>query len=104
MTERTWTSDLEADALLDEATVIHCAVLKELGTGIKKSFTPEDIHLLPEFIEENVDTFIGHNFIGYDLPLIKKITGYEFSGKVIDTLILSRTLRDLLKRQNRSLE
>lgn len=39
-------------------------------------------------------TLIGHNIIGYDLPLLKRLYGWEPDPhvKVIDTLVLSRLL------------
>lgn len=99
-----WTGDVEADGLLDEATVIHCAVFKEFKGGRIVEFTPQTIHLLPTFLEENVEEVIIHNGIGYDFPLIKKILGYEFKGKIYDTLVLSRMLNPnrLAPIQNRS--
>lgn len=33
-----------------------------------------------------------HNGIGYDWPLLKKLYGWEFKGKKVDTLIMSRLL------------
>ena len=38
------------------------------------------------------DEFVGHNIIGFDAPVIKKIIGVDLheKGKVIDTLVLSR--------------
>ena len=38
------------------------------------------------------DEFVGHNIIGFDAPVIKKIIGIDLheKGKVIDTLVLSR--------------
>ena len=39
---------------------------------------------------ENADVLIGHNIVGYDIPLLKE--QYEFNprGQVLDTLVLSR--------------
>ena len=37
------------------------------------------------------DTIIGHNIINFDLPIIKNIFPFfRYSGRIIDTLILSR--------------
>ena len=38
------------------------------------------------------DVIIGHNIISYDMPAIKKVLGYDFKGKLVDTLIMSRML------------
>jgi len=87
-----WVGDLESDGLLAEATVIHCAVFKELESDRVVAFTPDNIQLLPTFLEQNVEELIIHNGIQFDIPLIKKVLGYEFDGKVYDTLVLSRML------------
>ncbi len=87
-----WIGDLESDGLLAEATVIHCAVFKELKSDRVVKFTPDNIQLLPTFLEQNVEEVIIHNGIQFDIPLIKKVLGYEFDGKVYDTLVLSRML------------
>ena len=41
---------------------------------------------------DRYDEFVGHNIIGFDAPVIKKIIGVDLheKGKVIDTLVLSR--------------
>ena len=38
------------------------------------------------------DVLIAHNGIGYDWPLLKKLYGWEFKGKKVDTVIMSRLL------------
>ena len=40
---------------------------------------------------ENAERIIGHNIIGFDIPIIKKIyPWFEPQGEIIDTLVLSR--------------
>jgi len=40
---------------------------------------------------ELADTIIGHNIIGFDIPVIKKIyPWFKPKGRVVDTLLLSR--------------
>jgi hypothetical protein len=48
---------------------------------------------------EDADRIIGHNIIGYDLPVIKKLfPWFEPRGEVVDTLLLSRLYHaDILK-------
>jgi DNA polymerase-1 len=83
--------DLEADGFLEEATKVHCAVFKKLGTNSIYKFTPKNIDKLLDFMDK-ADVLIGHNVIGYDFPLLKKLYGYEYKGKKVDTLIMSRLL------------
>lgn len=88
--------DIEANGFLEEVTKIHCAHLKTVDGKQEKTFTPDNISDLPEFLD-TVDALICHNVLMYDLPVIKKILGYEYKGKAIDTLVMSRVLNP--KRQ-----
>ena len=88
----TWTMDTESDGFVEVATVIHCAVFKNLETGEVVNFTPHFVKNIPKFLEERCNTIICHNAIQHDFPLIKKILGYDYRGKVYDTLVLSRIL------------
>mgnify|MGYP002863532904 FL=1 len=42
---------------------------------------------------QNANVLIGHNIIGYDLPLIKEqFPDFHYDGELLDTLVLSRVL------------
>lgn len=82
--------DLEANGLLQEATHVHCGVVKIKG-GESRKFRPNQIKDLLSYLE-TFDVLIAHNGIGYDFPLLKKLYGWVFKGKVVDTLIMSRLL------------
>jgi len=84
--------DTESDGFVKVANVIHCAVFKNLETGEVVKFTPHFVKNIPKFLEERCNTIICHNAIQHDFPLIKKILGYDYRGKVYDTLVLSRIL------------
>lgn len=81
--------DLEADGLLDEASVIWCGVFKDIDTQELHVFRPDEVHLIPEFLD-TVDALVMHNGIAYDKPLMQKVLGYEYKGALIDTLVMSR--------------
>lgn len=83
--------DLEANGFLDQATKVHCGVFKELDSDGIYRFTPEEIHDMLSFMEE-CDVLIGHNCIGYDFPLLKKLYGFEYKGRKVDTMVMSRLL------------
>lgn len=83
--------DIEADGLLPEITEVWCICMHNTENGEKFSFPPnildEGLYVL------NCNTIvIGHNFIGYDIPALKKVLGFDYQGKVIDTMILSQLL------------
>ncbi|QDP52394.1 MAG: putative DNA polymerase [Prokaryotic dsDNA virus sp.] len=81
--------DLESNGLYQEATEIHCAVFKDIENDrLYRLRSPEKIVKLLE----RCTYLIGHNIIDYDLPLIKKLTGYEYKGKMMDTVLVSREI------------
>ena len=83
--------DFEADNLLDKVTRVHCGVFTSLDGKQVWKFTPDEIQDMLRFLD-GVSVFIGHNIIGYDMPMLKKVLGYVYKGKVVDTLIMSRLL------------
>lgn len=78
--------DIEADGL--DPTVIHCIVAKELG-GAVHTFDNMQIEEGIKFLE-NAEVLIGHNIIGYDIPVIQKLYGAKVTHKLEDTLVMSR--------------
>ena len=82
--------DLEANGFLNQATRVHCGVVKILDGPVRK-FQPTEIHELLRYLE-SFDVLIAHNGIGYDFPLLKKLWNWTYTGKVVDTLIMSRLL------------
>lgn len=82
--------DLEANGLLYSATHVHCGVVKEKGGKLTK-FRPNEVKALLAHLD-SFDILIAHNGIGYDFPLLKKLYGWTFKGKIVDTLIMSRLL------------
>ena len=81
--------DLEADGLLKEATVTWCGVFKDINTKELTKFRPDQIPDMLAFMD-SCDVLIGHNIIGYDFPLLRKLYGYEYQGKKVDTVLMSR--------------
>ena len=80
--------DIETDGL--DASVIWCIVAKDIDTNQVHSFCPERIEEGLEMLEKS-KLLIGHNIVGFDIPVLKKLTGMSFKDKkVIDTLVLSR--------------
>lgn len=81
--------DLEANGLLQDATVIHCICWKYLDSD-KIEWTQDPFTFL-DLLDKDTQ-LIGHNIIGYDIPVIRKITGYDKEIKLLDTYVLSRLL------------
>lgn len=81
--------DIEANGLLDTISKLHCAVAMTLDTKQVWRFEPHQMKEFCEFLD-TVDVWVGHNIIQYDIPAIKKVLGYQFKGKRVDTLLMSR--------------
>jgi len=81
--------DIEANGLLNTITKLHCAVAMTLDGKEVWKFKPYEMNEFVAFLK-TVDVWIGHNIIQYDVPAIKQVLGYEFEGKKVDTLLMSR--------------
>ena len=100
--------DIEADGL--KPTKIHCIVCKDYNDGILKAFIPNtlldsdaireldaklDVRIKGldqfELFANKVSHWIGHNFLRYDAPIIRKLINYRIKPSTItDTLVQSR--------------
>ena len=80
--------DIETDDL--QATLVHCIVAQDADSGEIFKFPPNKLEEGYKFLT-TADRLIGHNIIGFDIPLVERFGGVDLSGKeVIDTLVLSR--------------
>ena len=80
--------DIETDDL--KATKIHCIVAQDVNSGEIFKFPPSNLQEGYEFLSK-ADRLIGHNIIGFDIPVVEKFGGIKIRDKeLIDTLVLSR--------------
>tara|TARA_Y100000310_G_scaffold161131_1_gene161066 strand:- start:7273 stop:9183 length:1911 start_codon:yes stop_codon:yes gene_type:complete len=93
---KTGTFDLEADGFLDTLTRIWCAVVID-EDGTEHVFTPANIQRLPGHLDQ-YEELRGHHAIGYDWPALRKVFGYEYRGRKVDTLLMSRLQRPARRR------
>lgn len=84
--------DIETNGLLDTVSKVHCAVVKDIDTGEVWIFDPTNIGDLCARLD-SFDTLIGHNISQYDLPVLRRLFGWEYQGALLDTLIMSRFQR-----------
>ena len=83
-----WSCDIETDGL--DPTVVWCIVVQNVDTKEVITFTPDTVGTFNAWMVE-ADTLIFHNGIGYDVPVMKKLLGTDFTNtKVEDTLVLSQ--------------
>lgn len=84
--------DCEANGLLKEATDMWLLYTYDLDTG-EKTYWEQGFDGWKKKLS-SARLLVGHNIIGYDLPLLRKLYDFELpeSVNVHDTLVLSRVL------------
>ena len=96
--------DIETDGLLQDVTKIHCLVMQDTKSGKVFSYHGESLQEGLTILSQTPEIG-GHNIIGFDLPVLKKLFGFEYKGEVFDTLVASRLIwanmkeRDILTRK-----
>lgn len=81
--------DIETDGL--NPSKIHCIAAHVIGQDVSEFWTPDRVKYFPAWLVEiNAEVLIGHNIIGFDLPALGKLLGFEWWGEVEDTLVMSR--------------
>ena len=80
--------DIETDGL--DPTVIWCIVCQDVKTKEVITFTPNTVGLFNTWLEDGW-TLVFHNGIGYDVPVLEKLLGTDFTNiQVEDTMIMSQ--------------
>lgn len=98
--------DIETDGLYNDVTKIHCIGIYDLDSKQTLVFNDEGneqpITKGVQLLEDSCN-IIGHNIIGYDLPVIKKLyPWFTPKGTALDTLLLSRLYHaDILDIDNK---
>tara|TARA_R110002074_G_scaffold349590_1_gene520164 strand:+ start:166 stop:1980 length:1815 start_codon:yes stop_codon:yes gene_type:complete len=87
--------DIETDGLLPDVTKVHCIGMTVDGAHAGQVFANQEPYdCLEDALEimSSAKSLTGHNIIGYDLPVLKKVLGWTPSKhtEIIDTLVLSR--------------
>ena len=80
--------DIETDDL--KATKIHCLVAQDIDSGTIYKYPPDKLQEGYELLSQ-ADKLIGHNIIGFDIPMVERFGDVKLSHKpVVDTLVMSR--------------
>lgn len=85
--------DIETNGLNPDT--VWCVVAKDLDQGTPMhTYGPDSINEAVRLLSQATE-LIGHNIIGYDLPVLKRLYGFTPNDKqtVVDTLVLSRTIK-----------
>lgn len=87
MTSKRIVLDIEANGF--EPDKIWCIVSLDIDTKESISYVNNLDQLKKDLT--SVSEIIGHNILGYDIPVLERLLGIDFSGiKLTDTLVLSR--------------
>lgn len=95
--------DLETDGLLDTVTKVQCLNLIDRSTGARERYTDHEVYADGSPTARTGDLaaglrklasapLAGQNIIGYDLPVLKKLYGFETKFPVFDTRIASQVI------------
>ena len=97
--------DIETNGLLDVASKIHCLVIYDSEsdkTLVYNDEGSEEPIVRGVQVLEEAEVIVGHNVIGYDLPVIHKIyPWFSPTALVVDTLLLSRLYHTDLHEKDR---
>ena len=93
--------DIETDGL--DPSKIWCLSVLDVDTKTQMSYGPTELEEGLSILKQ-ADKLIGHNIIGFDIPVINNLTGIDLSSKkIVDTLVLSR-LFNPVREGNHGLE
>ena len=93
--------DIETDAI--NATKIHCIVARRADTGETRHWIGDECREFGEW-SKKIDTFIMHNGISFDAPLLNKFTGSDIKVNQIDDTLIKSQLYNPIRDGGHSLE
>jgi len=93
--------DIETDAI--NATKIHCIVARSKETGQTRHWIGDECRDFKEW-SKKIDTFIMHNGISFDAPLLNKFTGSDIKVDQIDDTLIKSQLYNPIRDGGHSLE
>ena len=82
--------DIEANGL--DPDKVWCIIAYERGAKEYTTWSGDDLVCFKDWIKEQGELeVIGHNIIGYDIPVLEQLLNVDFSKcKITDTLVMSR--------------
>ena len=89
--------------LIPKATKIHCIVAKCYDTGRIKTWVEEECKQFAEW-SKLIDTFIMHNGLSFDAPLLNKFTNSDIKPSQIRDTLLETQLFNPIREDGHGLE
>ena len=98
---KTLVFDIEANGFLPKVNKVHCIGALDPLNGEQWSWGPNELSTALEYLDR-ADCLVAHNGIGYDLPVLKKVLGYNTRPGIrrLDTLVTARLLHGDLKNED----
>ena len=97
--------DIETNAIgnwntLDGLEVVHCIVIMD-NEGTHRYRNNSEVNNINEALERlsRADCLVAHNGIGFDLPALRKLYGFDHPT-IIDTMVLGRLIHPDRKRED----
>ena len=86
---RTFSCDIETDGL--DPSVVWCIAVQDVDSGQVITFSGTTLGLFKPWMASEADCLVFHNGIGYDVPVLTRLCGIDFSDvQVEDTLVMSQ--------------
>ena len=83
------TTEITDFARLSDDIKVHCISMYDPEKPEMSTFSGDSINRGIQKLEQ-ADEIIGHNVIGFDIPVLKKLYKFAPRGKVYDTLVMAR--------------
>ena len=88
--------DIETDGL--DATVVHCICAMKDDSTVYNFIGEEAVANFKKWLDtEECSLLVGHNIIGFDIPVLRKLSSYSWDYPIRDTLVLSRLVNPSLE-------
>jgi len=86
---RTFSCDIETDGL--NPTVVWCVAVQDVVSKQVITFSETTLGLFKPWLVSEVDCFVFHNGIDFDVPVLERLLDIDFSSiEIEDTLVLSQ--------------
>lgn len=96
--------DIETNNLLRQLTRLHLLIIRDLDTDEEFIFRENDAREGVKMLAE-ADLIVGHNVVNFDIPALEKLYGdIGLTGKIRDTIILTRLLFSNVKEDDYALQ
>jgi len=86
---RTFSCDIETDGL--NPSVVWCIAVQDVESKQVITFSETTLGLFKPWLVSEVDCLVFHNGIDFDVPVLERLLGIDFSSiEIEDTLVLSQ--------------